>query len=147
MNILPHKSWHVYNQKNRERVQRDEAQAKEQEQQANDRAVKAEREYRLSELRRKAKARQSNATDTEPLDQSQKQDSNQPLITPPTPGGTKPRHINFWADVETQGKNDKSHQRKSVPEKNEGVGLTPLEDMLEITGNLTSRILIYLSDG
>ncbi|KAF9357602.1 hypothetical protein BGX26_003446 [Mortierella sp. AD094] len=126
MNILPHKSWHVYNQKNREKVQRDEAQAKEQEQQASDRAIKAEREYRLSELRRKAKARQSNTTDTEPLDQLQRQVNNQTLITSPTSEDTKPRHINLWSDVETQEKNDKGHQRKSVPEKNERVGLKPL---------------------
>ncbi|KAF9114276.1 Leukocyte receptor cluster member 1 [Mortierella sp. AM989] len=127
MNILPHKSWHVYNQKNREKVQRDEAQAKEQEQQINDRAIKADREYRLNELRRKAKERRSNTTDAERSELPHELSSPQSSITSPKPDNIKLQHINFWSETETQGKKDHGYQKKPAPEKIEGTRLGPVK--------------------
>ncbi|KAI8374682.1 uncharacterized protein BYT42DRAFT_615814 [Radiomyces spectabilis] len=59
MNILPHKSWHVYNRKNIEKVRKDEAKAKQEEDAKRDRVIKAESEARLELLRHRATGRQS----------------------------------------------------------------------------------------
>ena len=50
-NILQHKSWHVYSEKNRERVRRDEEKAKQEEEKKAQRALAAEQEARLDHLR------------------------------------------------------------------------------------------------
>lgn len=51
LNLLHHKSWHVYSAKNRERVARDEAKAKAAEEEKEERAAVAEGEARLERLR------------------------------------------------------------------------------------------------
>ncbi|KAI8817953.1 uncharacterized protein EV422DRAFT_199719 [Fimicolochytrium jonesii] len=57
LNILPHKSWHVYNAENRERVRRDEETARAEEAKKREPALQAESEARLGLLRRQAKRR------------------------------------------------------------------------------------------
>ncbi|KAI8331201.1 hypothetical protein BC941DRAFT_439259 [Chlamydoabsidia padenii] len=54
MNILPHKSWHVYNKKNIEKVRKDEAKAKKEQEAKDKRALVADSEVRLKLLRQKA---------------------------------------------------------------------------------------------
>lgn len=53
LKLLPHKSWHVYNQENVARVKRDEAQAALEQEQHDDRAFRADAEARLDRLRNK----------------------------------------------------------------------------------------------
>ncbi|KAI9315918.1 hypothetical protein BX666DRAFT_2028161 [Dichotomocladium elegans] len=57
MNILPHKSWHVYNAKNIEKVKRDEARAQAEEEAKAKRVTQAESEARLQLLRERAEKR------------------------------------------------------------------------------------------
>lgn len=54
LKLLPHKSWHVYNQENVARVRRDEARAQQEQEQTEDRAFKADAEARLDRLRNKS---------------------------------------------------------------------------------------------
>ncbi|KAK4514677.1 cyclin-dependent protein kinase [Mucor velutinosus] len=56
MNILHHKSWHVYNKDNIERVRKDEAEAEAEAKKKQDRVMLAESEARLDLLRKRANA-------------------------------------------------------------------------------------------
>ncbi|KAF9939826.1 hypothetical protein BGZ65_009262 [Modicella reniformis] len=60
MNILPHKSWHVYNHKNRERVKQDEDKAAAGEKQNEERAIGADTKSKQGnqEYEAEAKAKQ-----------------------------------------------------------------------------------------
>ncbi|KAF9932198.1 Leukocyte receptor cluster member 1 [Linnemannia zychae] len=60
MNILQHKSWHVYSQKNQDRVKRDEAKAEAEEKKTQRRAIAADQEHRLMILRQRAAKRYAN---------------------------------------------------------------------------------------
>ncbi|KAF9122476.1 hypothetical protein BGX30_001993 [Mortierella sp. GBA39] len=101
MNILQHKSWHVYSQKNQDRVKRDEAKAEAEENQTQERAIAADREHRLAVLRQRAARRYTN----EPVPGEQEEDDD---TTPPndtvavTKTESKGGHVNFWADLEKQ---------------------------------------------
>ncbi|EGD81659.1 hypothetical protein PTSG_02373 [Salpingoeca rosetta] len=55
LRILPHKSWNVWNFKNRERVRKDEEQAQREEEERQRRTRKADSEVRLDVLRKRAK--------------------------------------------------------------------------------------------
>ncbi|CEP09225.1 hypothetical protein [Parasitella parasitica] len=57
MNILHHKSWHVYNKDNIERVRKDEAEAEAEAKKKQDRVILAESEARLELLRKRANAK------------------------------------------------------------------------------------------
>ncbi|TKA53551.1 hypothetical protein B0A53_03842 [Rhodotorula sp. CCFEE 5036] len=63
LKLLPHKSWHVYNQENVARVKRDEAQAALEQEQHDDRAFRADAEARLDRLRNKHSSRKRRRTD------------------------------------------------------------------------------------
>ncbi|CAG8569320.1 438_t:CDS:2 [Funneliformis caledonium] len=82
MNILPHKSYHVYNLKNKERVRKDEEKAKQEEEARGERA-------------NIARAKQRQAVTGENKDEPPEETSNQ---------NTDPiqNHINFWADLEKE---------------------------------------------
>eukprot|EP00798_Chlamydomonas_sp_ICE-L_P020955 gene20955-27808_t len=54
LNILPQKSWHVYNQDNRYKVAQDEEKAKEEEDAAREKAMQADREHRRQRLLQRA---------------------------------------------------------------------------------------------
>ncbi|KAJ8324901.1 hypothetical protein QVD99_000196 [Batrachochytrium dendrobatidis] len=57
LNLLPHKSWNVYSQKNIEKVRQDERQAELKGESKHQRATKAEQEIRLETLRARAISR------------------------------------------------------------------------------------------
>ncbi|GAA5964303.1 hypothetical protein JCM8115_006061 [Rhodotorula mucilaginosa] len=63
LKLLPHKSWHVYNQENVARVKRDEARAALEQEQHDDRAFRADAEARLDRLRNKQSSRKRRRTD------------------------------------------------------------------------------------
>ncbi|KAI9364001.1 hypothetical protein DFJ73DRAFT_810590 [Zopfochytrium polystomum] len=66
LRILPHKSWNVYNQKNRDRVARDEEQARKEAEEKDGRARAAAQERRLESLRVKASGRRDDRLKVEP---------------------------------------------------------------------------------
>jgi hypothetical protein len=69
MNILHHKSWHVRNKRNIERVRRDEQKAREEEEAKEKRKTLAESEARIGLLRTKARAGNTNQKEIATLDQ------------------------------------------------------------------------------
>ncbi|KAF9340774.1 Leukocyte receptor cluster member 1 [Linnemannia elongata] len=107
MNILQHKSWHVYSQKNQDRVKRDEAKAEVEEKQTQERAIAADREHRLAVLRQRAARRYAN--EPAPGEQEGDDDTTAGLLAP-VPNDTvavtktksKGDHVNFWANLEKQ---------------------------------------------
>ncbi|KAF9298877.1 Leukocyte receptor cluster member 1 [Linnemannia elongata] len=107
MNILQHKSWHVYSQKNQDRVKRDEAKAEVEEKQTQERAIAADREHRLAVLRQRAARRYAN--EPAPGEQEGDDDTTAGLLAP-VPNDTvavtktksKGEHVNFWANLEKQ---------------------------------------------
>ncbi|KXS18641.1 hypothetical protein M427DRAFT_132583 [Gonapodya prolifera JEL478] len=103
MNILPKKSWHVLNEKNRERVAKDEAKAREEQLKEERRALQAERERRLALLRNNARERtEGSAGDSR---KRPAEDSEESLKEEDTSGlFTNTGHVNFWAEMES-GKN------------------------------------------
>ncbi|KAG0231698.1 hypothetical protein BGW42_008650, partial [Actinomortierella wolfii] len=92
--------WHVYNQKNRERVLRDEAKAAAAEEAVRERSTAAEREHRLAILRRNALKRMSNQ-----LEDTEGAQADERLRDEMPEGSVEKReHINFWRDLEDDGK-------------------------------------------
>ncbi|KAF9565478.1 hypothetical protein EC968_004154 [Mortierella alpina] len=127
MNILPHKSWHVYSQKNRDKVRRDEAKAEEEQKQIQDRSIAADREHRLALLRERAQKRQSNVIggDVDDLEKEHSQtDRGSPvaqdtmaLVRSKDPS-IKTQHVNFWADLEKQDtKSKQGNPEREAEEK------------------------------
>ncbi|KAF9581801.1 Leukocyte receptor cluster member 1 [Lunasporangiospora selenospora] len=109
-------SWHVYNQKNQDRVKKDEAQAAAEEKQTRDRAITADREHRLDILRKRALERQSNSINFE----SGGNKGNGTLeLGEPKDGGPKApvQHINFWSDLEQHDTKSKSVNPENEEEK------------------------------
>ncbi|KAG0376945.1 hypothetical protein BGX24_006987 [Mortierella sp. AD032] len=119
MNILQHKSWHVYSQKNQERVKRDEAKAEAEEKQTQERAISADREHRLTVLRQRAARRHTNGPG---LGEDGEEDEAQPGSVKPGPNDTlaviKPTadHVNFWADLEKKARGNDTSSKKGNPE-------------------------------
>jgi len=63
MNILPHKSWHVWTQKNKDKVHEDEKQEKEKEEKKRKRQEEYEQDKRLTILRERAAKRSKSDDD------------------------------------------------------------------------------------
>ncbi|KAL1930273.1 hypothetical protein VTP01DRAFT_1427 [Rhizomucor pusillus] len=97
MNILPHKSWHVYNKKNIEKVKRDEAKAREEEEAKAKRAAQAESEARLNLLRERARSRLELEGASSNLVRSE-----------------APKHVNLFEDIE---KNRDTQNEEYIAEK------------------------------
>ncbi|KAL1918422.1 uncharacterized protein VTP21DRAFT_3082 [Calcarisporiella thermophila] len=104
MNILPHKSWHVYNVKNREKVRKDEEEAAEEERKKAERVLIAEREARLNLLRERAQ--QKNQLNAPPSHAEASRLVGEGALTTSAVSreveeeGAPARHINFWEDLE-----------------------------------------------
>ncbi|KAI9470955.1 MAG: hypothetical protein EXX96DRAFT_654009 [Benjaminiella poitrasii] len=96
MNILHHKSWHVYNKTNIERVRKDEAEAEAEAKKKQERALLAESEARLNLLRKRAEARLLDEGDTSIIQHQ------------------KVEHVNLFKDLA-----DKSNNEEHEDEKNE----------------------------
>ncbi|KAI9143671.1 hypothetical protein BKA69DRAFT_1123082 [Paraphysoderma sedebokerense] len=103
MNILHHKSWHVYNKTNIEKVRQDEEKARQEEKEKQDRAIAAEKEYRLQQLRLRAKGQPSETVpSTSSIHDESSKSSSETITSIVTSSG----HINFFADAE---KAEKQH--------------------------------------
>lgn len=69
MNILHHKSWHVRNRKNIERVRRDEAKARRDEEESSRRRNVAESEARIDFLRKRSRSHRSSGNQDDDQDE------------------------------------------------------------------------------
>ncbi|KAF9292206.1 hypothetical protein BGZ68_009797 [Mortierella alpina] len=125
MNILQHKSWHVYSQKNRDKVRRDEAKAEDEQKQIQDRSIAADREHRLALLRERAQKRQSNAIGGDAPEKEHSQtdhgspvpEDTKALVRVQDPS-VKTQHVNFWADLEKQDtKSKQGNPEREAEEK------------------------------
>ncbi|KAI8094974.1 uncharacterized protein B0P05DRAFT_524149 [Gilbertella persicaria] len=92
MNILHHKSWHVYNKANIEKVRQDEAKAEEEAKKKHDRVVLAESEARLELLRQRANV-------------------NLPVETKPS---SVVQHVNLFQDLEDKATNEEYEAEKKT---------------------------------
>ncbi|KAJ3021798.1 UNVERIFIED_CONTAM: Leukocyte receptor cluster member 1 [Siphonaria sp. JEL0065] len=117
--ILKHKSWHVYNAKNIEKVRKDEAKAQKEEDEKKERAVKAEQEYRLEVLRAKSGSRQSRKRSGTEVEDNDIKNSDQAVVSAGQPGV----HLNLFGDLESgkatrraDGKNAE-HEKEAAEEK------------------------------
>ncbi|TPX34309.1 hypothetical protein SmJEL517_g02930 [Synchytrium microbalum] len=84
--ILKHKSWHVYNAKNVEKVRKDEAAAQEEQDKNDARAQLAEQERRITLLRHQKQDREK-VEDDHPADQQSKKLERFQLFDEPTASG------------------------------------------------------------
>lgn len=97
MNILHHKSYHVYNRKNIERVQKDEAEAEAKAKVDQERVKLAESEARLNLLRQRANARLQNQDSTQTVEPMQ--------------------HIDLFKDLVEKGSNTGNNEEHEAEEK------------------------------
>ena len=133
--ILKHKSWHVWNRDNRERVKKDEEQARVEAELAARRAEEAEQEYRLSVLRTRAAQARGEDVGVADVDEDgfrDKKKKSEPALDEEgnpieeyTPlGSTKLQHVNFFEDLERGKKRngantDHEAEKKKEQEKHE----------------------------
>ncbi|KAJ3019767.1 hypothetical protein HKX48_001783 [Thoreauomyces humboldtii] len=96
LNLLQHKSWHVYNEVNRERVRKDEEEARREEAKKAIPAQKADADSRLTQLRKNARLR-SGAHQV-----GEGSTSVVPLVTQTASAAEAPHvgHINLFEDAE-----------------------------------------------
>ncbi|KAL7750483.1 Leukocyte receptor cluster member 1 [Sorochytrium milnesiophthora] len=107
MNILPHKSWHVYNKDNVARVRRDEALAKAREDELKQRATEADREHRLQVLRARHRKDQDADATAAGADEPTSSASNMTGLT------DAKGHINLFLDLEMA---QQKHNKKENPD-------------------------------
>eukprot|EP00039_Didymoeca_costata_P006671 m.92279 g.92279 ORF g.92279 m.92279 type:complete len:146 (-) comp13343_c0_seq3:632-1069(-) len=126
LRILPHKSWHVWNFDNREKVRKDEENARREEEEKRFRAEMAEQEVRLHVLRKRAGLEddEDNREDQYPALQAEAPQeiadvgSEYPALQAPqeivevASSNRKAEHINFFADAEVAYKKQE-HKRVS----------------------------------
>ena len=128
--ILKHKSWHVWNRDNRERVKKDEEQARVEAELAARRAEEAEQEYRLSVLR--TRAAQSRGEDGDVIDVDEdgfrEKKKREPVLDEegnaiedytPLGSSSKPQHVNFFEDLERGKKRNGANTDHEVEKKKE----------------------------
>ncbi|OBZ82488.1 Leukocyte receptor cluster member 1 [Choanephora cucurbitarum] len=101
MNILHHKSWHVYNKDNVERVRQDEAKAEEEAKKKQEKVILAESEARLDLLRKRANAHL-------PAEQQQ----------------TVIQHVNLFQDLQENSTNDEHEAEKKAQQDKQDRQLT-----------------------
>ncbi|KAI1319151.1 hypothetical protein EDD11_004794 [Mortierella claussenii] len=101
-------NWHVYNQKNRDKVRRDEAAAEDIEHRRAQESLAADREHQLSVLRERAKRRMLNNVDSDSFNSITDRSLEPTNGQRPTSEDIKAQHVNFWSDVEQ--KERKSHK-------------------------------------
>ncbi|XP_031565325.1 leukocyte receptor cluster member 1 homolog [Actinia tenebrosa] len=123
MNILHHKSWHVRNKDNIERVRKDEENARLEEEKKAKRAALADQEARTALLRDRAKGSKSKE-----LTNDSKSSSSPGLDLAPVSISDQQKHINFFEDIEEglrQGNNPEYEaEKKAEQEKQEkAIGL------------------------
>ncbi|KAI8613502.1 hypothetical protein BC830DRAFT_469356 [Chytriomyces sp. MP71] len=88
--ILKHKSWHVYNEKNRERVRKDEEKAKKEEDEKKARAAKADQEHRLGVLRSRTSGSRQKDSETDAS------------VNVAEFGGKEGVHVNLFGELESE---------------------------------------------
>ncbi|KAJ8751390.1 hypothetical protein K2173_016590 [Erythroxylum novogranatense] len=120
LNILPQKSWNVYNYENREKVRRDEEAADREEQLKREQARKRDAEYRLQQLR----TARGLAPLNKPTEPETERDDSEP----------KTNHINLFEGIkifdpikESENEKDGS-QKKKQKKKKEEVRVVTAED-------------------
>ncbi|KAI8329580.1 hypothetical protein BD560DRAFT_416673 [Blakeslea trispora] len=97
MNILHHKSWHVYNKDNIEKVRQDEAKAEEEARKKQEKVILAESEARLDLLRKRANAHL-------PAEQQQQ---------------TVIQHVNLFQDLQASTNDEHEADKRAEKEKQE----------------------------
>ena len=126
MNILPNKSWHVWNRKNRERVERDEAEHKQKLEEEHRARVEAARQERYSVLRKKAGVDRDTETSVSDMGSEGRETE------------TAKEHVNLFMDEERTASMRKGHdarakrkakEKRSVPEGAMELGQSSAERM------------------
>ena len=108
LHLLHHKSWHVYNSANIERVQRDKENARRKEEEEEQRQNKADQQRRLAQLR-------GNAYDTTDLESAPVDPSvyvERPSNHIPGVKRGKPKHVNLFEDIESAKKVETNPERE-----------------------------------
>ncbi|KND04860.1 uncharacterized protein SPPG_00559 [Spizellomyces punctatus DAOM BR117] len=121
LNILQHKSWHVYNEVNQERVRKDEEAARIEEEKKKERALQADREARLALLRSKSRGR-IGSSHAEVLDVAPNEVST--ALSLPDTEERHIGHVNLFEEAEREargkgGKNPEYEAEKRAKEKKE----------------------------
>ena len=107
LHLLHHKSWHVYNSANIERVQRDKENARRKEEEEEQRQNKADQQRRLAKLRGNAYN-----TDTEAAPSDPSVPVDRPSNHIPGVKHGKQKHVNLFEDIETVKKVETNPERQ-----------------------------------
>lgn len=100
MNLLPHKSWHVWRKENIERIERDEAAHKRQLEEQRKQQIAIERQERYQLLQDRARKQFGDVN--EPEQPAEPANDSLPIAPDPQTRPKSSEHINFFADFEKQ---------------------------------------------